>query len=385
MATGKPLRTNLFIGGWTALAIWQRLRCTGRPRLDQPHTVANLLARAGIKAKSRVPFSGAPSCRDPWETILPAVEGVAGTLRSVSLKMPGIRSIPQGDADGIVAGLPYERPVDLLVDAPSRRRNSSSFHCRVWGRDLPPASFLMLGPHIYLSRPEFVFLQLAAELPLVDLALLGCEILGFYALDRMDVPGSMRCHPLTTADSLIRFFKNIPPGTRGAARAACAAGLAVKRSASTGETAMALLLSVPRTRGGYGLPAPRMNARVEVPAKLRELLGGSHLMCDAFWPQARFALEYNGRAEHEGDVSEAHDRERAGRLQAIGVKMETVTAFELARATAFDKVARRVAHGIGRRLFSRDYGSRWHRQRNELREKVIGGLFGGACGGGDEV
>lgn len=154
MATGKPLRTNLFIGGWTALAIWQRLRCTGRPRLDQPHTVANLLARAGIKAKSRVPFSGAPSCRDPWETILPAVEGVAGTLRSVSLKMPGIRSIPQGDADGIVAGLPYERPVDLLVDAPSRRRNSSSFHCRAWGRDLPPASFLMLAPHIYLAGPN---------------------------------------------------------------------------------------------------------------------------------------------------------------------------------------------------------------------------------------
>ena len=154
MATGKPLKTNLFIGGWTALAIWQRLRCAGRPRLDQPHTVANLLARAGIKAKSRVPFSGAPSCRDPWETILPAVEGVAGTLRSVSLKMPGIRSIPPGDADGIAAGLPYERPVDLLVDAPSRRRNSSSFHCRVWGRDLPPASFLMLGPHIYLSRPR---------------------------------------------------------------------------------------------------------------------------------------------------------------------------------------------------------------------------------------
>ena len=80
-------------------------------------------------------------------------------------------------------------------------------------------------------------------------------------------------------------------------------------------------------------------------------------MCDAFWPQARFALEYNGRAEHEGDVSEAHDRERAGRLQAIGVRMETVTAFELARATAFDKIARRAAVATRcRRACRRVYG-----------------------------
>ena len=377
LTVGNSLSTDFFIGGWSALAVWQYLRCANRPRLDRPYTVPHLLARAGIKAKSRVSFPGAPNCRSPWEVVLREVGRIRETLRSAYLELTGAPSAPVGIVGGASAILPTERPIDLLVDDPAHRRNSAAFFCRVWGRNLPPASFFPLGPHVYLSRPEFVFLQLATELDWVDLALLGCEMLGFYACNHVGSSDLLRCHPLATVGSLTRFLEGIPAGVRGIARATRVAGLVVERSASTGETAMALLLSIPRSRGGYGLPVPTMNARVDVPARLCELLGRNHLMCDAFWPKARFALEYNGKAEHEGDVAAAHDRERAGRLQAIGVKMETVTAFELVRTAAFDKVARRVARSIGYRLFSRDYGNEWHKRRHELRGKVIGSLFDG--------
>lgn len=69
------------------------------------------------------------------------------------------------------------------------------------------------------------------------------------------------------------------------------------------------------------------------------------------------------------------DYARLNRLSASNVRVETLTSKELFDASLFDKFARRVAHHIGYELFTRDFGTAWHRRRTCLRDMVLGYLF----------
>ena len=372
----RPSRPNgrLFLGGKTAFALWQALRCTACPRLDEGETMPQVLARLGAKPTRAVPFGGPPSDRNPWAAVACALED---TRRLVSKDPPPrhwkIRDALEVDGPPL---LPILQPVDLLVESSASRRNSRNRRCRIWNHRLPDGAFVPLGQDVYLSRPEFVFLQLAVDLNDTELLLLGYEMCGFYAVRRRGIAHAERCRPLMTTGSLKRFLDRMAPGIHGLLRARRTVPRVLDRSASAAETAMVALLCTPRSHGGYGLPLPHMNPQVTIPAKLRELLGGHPLMCDAYWPDARFALEYDGKLDHEGADGRARDRNRISRLTAAGIVIETITWRELSNPWQFDKVARRVAHHIGYQLFSRDYGAAWHRKRSQLRAEVFGCLFG---------
>ncbi len=367
---------GLFLCGETALACWQALRCTARPRLDDGETMPHVLARAGMPPARTVPFGGPPSHQEPWAAVAAAVERARQAAAAVRTSRKG--SAARTPEEPVAAGpppLPAGRPVDLLVGSAAARRNARGRDCRVWGGGLPFHAFVPLGDGVYLSRPEFVFLQLAASLDDVGLMLLGYEMCGFYAVGREGMARSDRCRPLTTVNGTRRFLASIGPRVRGLDRARRALRLVADRAASAGETATVALLCTKRVYGGYGIPLPSMNARVEIPPRLRELLGGTPLTCDAYWPDARFALEYDGRLDHEGARNVARDYTRASRMLAIGIGVETMTRRELFDPNRFDKTARRVARHIGYRLFVRDFGTAWHRRRAQLREAVLGQLF----------
>lgn len=362
---------SLFLCGETALAFWQALRTMGRPRLDQRTTLPRLLDKLGIKAARAVSsFGGPPPRGNPWPSIASALEHARARAAN-SPEFP-----PHGvEADGPVP-LPYASPAHLLVRSGAARRNTSSKTCHVWSGGIPPFSFVRMGKNVYLSRPEFVFLQLAPRLGTVELALLGYEMCGFFAVRRAGFVHAQRCHPLATAGSLLRFLDGVAPGTHGLREARRAARLVVDHAGSIGEAATVALLCTARAKGGYGIPLPTMNAPVPIPAKLRELLGPTPLICDAYWPRARFALEYDGRLDHEGADAVARDHARANRLSAAGVTVETITGRDLFNPHAFDKTARRVARRIGYELFSRDFDTDWHKSRARLRDAVLGFAFG---------
>lgn len=371
---GKLPDGGLFLYGWTALALWQALRCTARPRLDEDETMPHVLARLGLEPARSIPFGRPPSEREPWAAIACALEDTRRLIAADRACDPRKRRDVL-DVDGPPT-IPVGEPAELLVRSDSSRRSTHTRRCHTWGNKLPLRAFTQLSGNVYLCRPEFAFLQLASNLNEAELVLLGYEMCGFYAIRRPGIAHASRCRPLTTAIGLRRFLDRIDPGVRGLARARRAALRVLDRSASAAETAMVALLCTPRSHGGYGLPFPRMNHRVAVPAKLQELVGSSPLMCDAYWPDARFALEYDGELGHTGSAKKAHDRNRIGRLLSIGIKVESIAREELFDPHRFDKVARRVAHHIGHRLFSRDYGTGWHRKRSELRDTVLGCLFG---------
>lgn len=362
---------GLFLCGETAFAFWQALRTMGRPRLDQRTTLPRLLDKLGIKAvRATSSFGGPPPRGNPWPPIVSTLEH-ARTRAANSPELPAHGA----EADGPVP-LPYASPAHLLVGSSSARRNASSKICHIWNKEIPPFAFVRMGENVYLSRPEFVFVQLAPHLGAAELVLLGYEMCGFFAVHRVGIAYARRCLPLATAGSLLRFLDGVAPGTHGLREARRAARLVVDHAGSIGEAATVALLCTARAKGGYGIPLPTMNAPVPIPAKLRELLGPTPLICDAYWPRARFALEYDGRLDHEGADAVAHDHARANRLSAAGVIVETITRRDLFSPHAFDKTARRIARRIGYELFSRDFDTDWRKSRAGLRDAVLGFAFG---------
>lgn len=107
------------------------------------------------------------------------------------------------------------------------------------------------------------FLQMAESFPLETLVVAGMELCGRYAVSREGAISS-RC-PLTSASRLRRFVGQAE-GMRGVKKARRALRFVMDDSASPMETSLALLLSMPRSLGGYGLPRPVMNLRIDAVA-----------------------------------------------------------------------------------------------------------------------
>ncbi len=232
-----------------------------------------------------------------------------------------------------------------------------------------------MGEGVLVSMPEFALLHRACEVDFVQLVLLAYELCGAYALDRSGLAGALRCQQLTSSTRLARFLENVG-SVRGGERLGRALRHVVDRSASPGETASVVLACLPRSMGGYGLPLPLMNGRVEVPVKMRELVGRGDFFCDALWPEASYALEYDGACFHSDVTSVGRDRLRENRLTALGVGVTYIDKDILFHAGRFDKAVRQIARGIGYRLHTESFDTAWFHRRDALRQRVLACLFG---------
>ena len=102
-------------------------------------------------------------------------------------------------------------PIDVLIFDERERRRSRGVRCHTWKTALPTNAFFG-ARGVYVSSPEFVFLQLANELTIAQLVALGCELCGTYVLLPRGVthPGALdespkRLSPLTSGDKLREF------------------------------------------------------------------------------------------------------------------------------------------------------------------------------------
>ena len=133
---------------------------------------------------------------------------------------------------------------------------------------------------------------------------------------------------------------------------------------------MVMLLTLPRTVGGYGLPVPAMNERIDVPIEARRFVGRFWVACDARWPSG-LALEYDGREHHRGRSNVVRDYGRANDLAALGIPVRTCTIEMMRDWGQFDRLARQVARDIGVRLRARDLEGNWRDKNRKLRKLLI--------------
>ncbi len=214
----------------------------------------------------------------------------------------------------------------------------------------------------YLIPPEYLFLQMAESMSFIDLLMLGFELCGTYfgnqATDTFNdsaVP-SPRHKPFTKANKIKRLLdSDVASQTKGTKQAKQAAKFLLDNSYSPRESALALMLTLPRRLGGYALPRPLLNQRINIPRNNSQLTHNDHFRCDLFWPKENLAIEYDSDLHHTDARKIAKDASRRDALALLGIQVITVTNKQFASMKEMDKVAHTVAKILG------------VRQRNEKR------------------
>lgn len=249
------------------------------------------------------------------------------------------------------------------VDVRTRTPAVLSSFCSV----LPERSFVDAGEGFLMSTPEFCFLQMANRLSLARLIMLGYELCGTYVLVDKG-PAPRRDAPLTTVAKL-RTFVEGASNARGRKKALRALRYVLDRSASPMESALAMLLCLPYGLGGYGLPEPRLNYRVDVPPSFRAMADRKHCVCDLCWPESKLAAEYDSELHHADLERRESDARRRSTLITLGFTVVTVSKGQVMDSGAFNRLAHQLAKRLGKRLRYVDPG--FTRAHLELRAELF--------------
>lgn len=197
--------------------------------------------------------------------------------------------------------VPHQSQIHLSVGSSSRWAGPAGV--AVHSRSLTVPSFAHHG--VRLAGPEVTFLDLAGELDLVDLVVLGDSLIG-----------SRR-----TSTERITMAVNEFHG-RGAKIARRAAALTRAGVDSPTETKLRLLIVL------AGLPEPVVNFVIYNPD------GSWRHRCDLAWPELKIAVEYDGRQHAENDQQWASDIARREAFDSDGWRIIVVRSPDLYQTPA---------------------------------------------------
>ena len=265
-------------------------------------------------------------------------------------------------------------PIRLMVPSCKFRVQKSAYRYTVHSQAIPPLAFRQLNANVCLASPELCLLESCSaysELRLMELAM---ELCGKYALAPETARGYIsRDHQLTSVDS-IRDFLNHVPHASGRRRLSKICDFIMDGSRSPMETREYLLACLPKRVGGYGLPAPTLNGRVELTPDERHTAGRSYFECDMIWENQKTVVEYDGHDDHESREDRARDALKRNVLIARGYRVFTITGKQIMSTQSFDAVIRNIARCLGYRLKS--LPKDWETRRAVLRKELFASLAG---------
>ena len=237
-----------------------------------------------------------------------------------------------------------EKPVSILVSCKANMRKSQNLSPRIWSGKHPSRSFYKIAQGLYVSTPEATFLQLGKESSLIQLITIGYELCGSYGLSAQSDSGFLRREPRSNPQLIERYLEKCD-GIHGVKAAKRASSYIAKGSASPMESLLSMLLCLPPSLGGFGLPRPELNFPIETNE------GGVVMRrCDLYWPDQWFALEYDSDTFHS-DASKLHlDSSRRSTLEKAGVHVVSVTKNQVFDRGQLFNLATIVSKRLGKRL-----------------------------------
>lgn len=254
-------------------------------------------------------------------------------------------------------------PLHVLAPSAGSRPNSKLLRSHCWSGEWSPSAFVRTDGVIAL-RPEVCFVRMARHLSWIKVMELGYELCGCYAKS-VEGKGFLQRPPLMTVDSLERFANK--PLLRGGVKAAqfCAQHI-LPRSGSPMETALAMLLFLPKRHGGYGLPRAELNFALTARMHSGRMQA---LYCDAMWPQKRLALEYDSNQWHSGSARIARDSSKRALLLEQGIDVISVTWGQVANEEKLDTVVRAISRKLGWRL--QGLTPEWRKRQRALKHVLL--------------
>ncbi|MEC4294715.1 hypothetical protein [Adlercreutzia shanghongiae] len=188
-----------------------------------------------------------------------------------------------------------------------------------------------------MASPEYLFLRAAKTLPPVHLIAFGYALCGTYYLSGPDQRTS-----LSSTSKLARYL-NRCEGMHGIKRARLALRHVLDDAASAREAATAMKLTLPCRMGGYGLPHPTLNKRIDLPTQARTALGKSHVRIDLGWTAIKTGIEYDSDQWHTGSARIARDSRRRNELASLNFDIITITNDEMKSVVDMDRIAKTLA------------------------------------------
>lgn len=244
--------------------------------------------------------------------------------------------------------LGLDGPLDIVVGKPEARRASLGARCHAWRGPIPDGLICCPEPGVYVVAPEIALLQVIAELGLYRALALAMELCGTYSLD--SVRGcEFDVLPITNS-ARIGHLVEIAGRVRGLDVARQIARHCLDGSASPRETALAVMLSLPRRLGGWGCPKPQLNAEIRLSESAAIQCGRSYLVADLFYRKAKLDIEYQGKEWHTADEGRSRDEARQNALMQMGYSCVFVAAGQLADESKVDGVAELIKRRSGLRL-----------------------------------
>ncbi|MGI6033885.1 MAG: hypothetical protein ACOX69_10750 [Coriobacteriales bacterium] len=262
------------------------------------------------------------------------------------------------------------KPVHCLVARPNDRRKNKVLHGHCWSTDLPKNSLIQLSENIYVCAPEFRFLQAARALSIPRCIVFGLELAGSYISDREAEYGCRQCLPRTNEKLLKGYLSGITQKL-GIKKARKAASHVLPNSRSPMESRLAAVLTIPQVHGGFGLPKPELNPKIETNPDFQKSGISEPRFCDVFYRKISLDIEYNGKQHEQGSAPE-RDLQRERDLLRAGISVVSLSEKSLVNPMEMARLARSIRKRLGMR--HRPESDRTFKKRNQLFRTLFSGI-----------
>lgn len=279
-----------------------------------------------------------PSSLECWKHLIRPTQRTP--KRHLALKQG---SFPAASSEELrrLENLGISLPLHCFCDSPNHRRNTPELICHVapnGGRD-PIFVDVPSIPGLRVSCLEHTLMQASTKMELIPFLKLCYQLCGTYEIDNDGMHDKLA--PLTSVAQCQQFLEGYPC-FRGSKPFRKALRYLSDNSASPRETVVALLLTLPHSRGGYGLPMPMLNMKVPVKGRL--------LKPDLYWENSKVGIEYDSNDWHTNAYSIARDARRKNEFTFSNYKMLTLTNQQLEKVNEMDLFAQRLARLLDVRL-----------------------------------
>lgn len=186
---------------------------------------------------------------------------------------------------------------------------------------IPKNSFAKIKNDIFLSSPEFMFIQLASKLPLFDLVKIGYELCGNYVYDQSQDKFVSCKRPISSVKKINRVINAIIQSDQrcfGINKALRAIKLINDNSYSAQETNLCIKLCAGKKYGGFGIKDMKLNQKIKLSTNAREIAGQQIIMPDISNPKTKIAIEYDSDEFHDNQLQNRKDKRRIDALLADG-------------------------------------------------------------------
>ena len=299
-------------------------------------------------------------------------------LRASAVLARGRQNLPadyslrasSGGAVSLAGRFSLDLPLQVQVSAAAQRRSTDTLKARLLA--LPPTpQFLMLEPGVFIASPELALVDVAAELDETELLLAACELCAIYSPDSNT--GRLLERPQIAHRTALEELVGQMGGSKGVRQARFAASAVLERSRSPRETQLGLILSLPSSRGGYGLDRPLLNQPLELCSAASQVYGRGICECDLLFEGASIAVFYDGEETHLNRRQQHNDALRHNALAVQGITELVITNSQIKSIEKMDRIAGIIGSALGKKPCSRkDFKARQLRLHRALLSPVSG-------------